>query len=162
MSADMIAGEDAFSHGMSVHTKVSASISSYCPDFTGTITLFLNDEKQQSWEVNKNDMSRFTEAGATLERSADISFDEGNWCTEFSITPVSSKAGSSPETKTSTRVCGPVEAKQCEIVPKTTFTGSLDSANFMMTYTANAAYSMNTWCATQNLTYSYNFEYMDE
>lgn len=107
-------------------------------------------------------MDSFTESDYTMDKSMDVDFNDGSWCVEFAITPVSAQPGEDIETKTSTRVCTSVVAPPCEVSPSTTFNGLLDTSDYMMTYTASSSYKMNVWCAMDDLSYTWSYVYMDE
>lgn len=140
-------------HKIALTTDISASIGAFCPGFTGVISLFHNDAKQQSWDLGEETMEPFFGSGVVQTYDHTVDFDDGSWCVEFSMTAVDSKANSSPVTSTSTRTCAQVEALPCELEAATFFDGSLSATQAVMTYTAGSSFTKNSWCNLDDLSY---------
>lgn len=53
-------------------------------------------------------------------------------------------------------------APACVLTGANTFTGVLDTSNYMMTYTAQADFTASAWCNPDNLSTTWTYQYEDQ
>jgi hypothetical protein len=84
-----------------------------------------------------------------------VDFNDGQWCSTFKLSGTDNNINGEG-------VCKQIVAPTCAITADTTFTGVLDTTNYMMTYASSASFTANVWCNPASMTYDWTYQYEDQ
>lgn len=159
MTAEIVEGAAWGEHKLQFTDKLDAFVGPYCPAMTATRELTRSGEKLYNQALSSDNVALFsteTNAGASAPAMVQsVDFNDGQWCSTFSLSGTDNSVMSAS-------VCKQINAPACEITPETTFTGTLDTSNYMMSYASGASFTNNVWCNPASMTYDWTYIYEDQ
>lgn len=117
----IVNGTSIDTNKLSLASSFTDSVGNHCPGFSGQMNLYRNDVKIQSTVISDDDFSTSgnlhvkSSVDAGVSKTADLAFNDGEWCVEVEMNADAGKPNEDPISLTSRKTCVDVVAPPCEM-----------------------------------------------